>query len=50
MMAPVVARYYAAYLGGEPPHPFFAAWRADRFAASGPGGRPAGDREHMFIG
>ena len=23
MMAPVVARYYAAYLRGEPPHPFF---------------------------
>ncbi len=46
MMAPVVARYYAAYLRGEPAHPFFAAWRADRFA----GGGSSGDREQMFIG
>jgi len=49
MMAPVVARHYAAYLDGEPPHPFFTAWRADRF---GPGGAapPAADREEMIIG
>jgi sarcosine oxidase, subunit beta len=48
MMAPVVARHYAAYLAGEPPHPFFTAWRADRF---GPGGAPpTGDREEMIIG
>jgi len=46
MMAPVVARYYAAYLRGEPAHPFFAAWRADRFTAGG----TSGDREQMFIG
>jgi sarcosine oxidase subunit beta len=47
MMAPVVARYYAAYLRGEPPHPFFDAWSAARFAAGAPG---SGDREQMFIG
>jgi sarcosine oxidase, subunit beta len=48
MMAPVVARYYAAYLAGETPHPFFTAWRADRF---GPDGTPpAADREEMIIG
>jgi sarcosine oxidase, subunit beta len=48
MMAPVVARHYAAYLDGEPPHPFFAAWRADRF---GPGSAPpAAEREEMIIG
>jgi sarcosine oxidase subunit beta len=48
MMAPVVARHYAAYLAGETPHPFFTAWRADRF---GPGGTPpASDREEMIIG
>jgi sarcosine oxidase subunit beta len=48
MMAPVVARHYAAYLDGEPPHPFFTAWRADRFA---PGGAPpSADREEMIIG
>jgi sarcosine oxidase, subunit beta len=46
MMAPVVARYYAAYLAGDSPHPFFATWRADRFARGGAGG----DREQMFIG
>jgi sarcosine oxidase subunit beta len=46
MMAPVVARYYAAYLAGDPPHPFFGTWRADRFAGGGAGG----DREQMFIG
>ncbi len=48
MMAPVVARHYAAYLDGEPPHPFFTAWRADRFT---PGGAPpSADREEMIIG
>ncbi|HEY4395417.1 MAG TPA: FAD-binding oxidoreductase [Polyangia bacterium] len=48
MMAPVVARHYAAYLDGETPHPLFSAWRADRF---GPGGAPPpADREEMVIG
>ena len=48
MMAPVVARHYAAYLDGGPPHPFFTAWRASRF---GPGGAPpSADREEMIIG
>jgi sarcosine oxidase, subunit beta len=48
MMAPVVARHYAAFLRGEPPHPFFDAWRASRFAGvPGPAG---GDREDMIIG
>jgi sarcosine oxidase, subunit beta len=48
MMAPVVARHYAAYLDGETPHPLFTAWRADRF---GPGGAPpAAAREEMIIG
>jgi len=47
MMAPVVARHYAAYLCGEPPHPFFEAWRADRFTT---GGTPAANREQMTIG
>jgi sarcosine oxidase, subunit beta len=48
IMAPVVARHYAAYLRGEPPHPFFAAWRADRFTTGG--GPPSADREEMTIG
>ncbi len=48
MMAPVVARHYAAFLRGDPPHPFFAAWRAGRF--TGGGGPGAGDREEMIIG
>ncbi len=48
MMAPVVARHYAAFLRGEPPHPFFDAWRASRFAdGTVP---PGGDREEMIIG
>ncbi len=47
MMAPVVARHYAAFLRGEPPHPFFQAWRAGRFTEGAPGG---GDREEMIIG
>jgi sarcosine oxidase subunit beta len=48
MMAPVVARHYAAYLLGEPPHPFFDAWSAARFAPGRP--PPKTDREEMFIG
>jgi sarcosine oxidase subunit beta len=48
MMAPVVARHYAAYLAGGPPHPLFAAWAADRFA--GGTAPPSADREEMFIG
>ena len=48
MMAPVVARHYAAFLRGEPPHPFFEAWNVSRFAGgSAPTG---GDREEMIIG
>jgi sarcosine oxidase subunit beta len=47
MMAPVVARHYARLLAGEARHPFFDAWRADRFAT--PGG-PGGERETMVIG
>ena len=47
MMAPVVGRYYAAYLRGEPAHPMFTKWRADRFASDAPP-RPSG--EDMFIG
>jgi sarcosine oxidase subunit beta len=47
MMAPVVARHYAAYLDGATPHALFAAWRADRFAAGGNAGAP---REDMIIG
>jgi sarcosine oxidase subunit beta len=48
MMAPVVARHYAAFLRGQPPHPFFDAWRVSRFAG---GTAPAGgDREEMIIG
>ncbi|HVY38203.1 MAG TPA: FAD-binding oxidoreductase [Polyangia bacterium] len=48
MMAPVVARHYADFLRGDPPHPFFEAWRASRFTGgAGPGGT---DREEMIIG
>ena len=47
MMAPVVARHFAAYLRGGAPHEFLSAWRADRFATDGP---PRGGREEMFIG
>jgi len=48
MMAPVVARHYADFLHGDPPHAFFQAWRASRFAdGSAPAG---GDREQMIIG
>ncbi|MES1208348.1 MAG: FAD-binding oxidoreductase, partial [Pseudomonadota bacterium] len=48
MMAPVVARHYAAFLRGDPPHPFFDAWRASRFTGGGPAA--GGDREEMIIG
>jgi sarcosine oxidase subunit beta len=47
MMAPVVARHYAAFLAGDTPHPLFAAWRADRFAG---GHGPTSGGEDMFIG
>ena len=47
MMAPVVARHYAALLRGDAPHPFFDAWRASRFTGGGPAG---GAREEMIIG
>jgi sarcosine oxidase subunit beta len=47
MMAPVVARHFAAHLRGGAPHEFLSAWRADRFATAGP---PRGSREEMFIG
>jgi sarcosine oxidase subunit beta len=48
MMAPVVARHYAAFLRGDPPHPFFQAWRASRFSdGTVP---PGGGREEMIIG
>jgi sarcosine oxidase subunit beta len=48
MMAPVVARHFAAALGGGAPHPFLTAWSPARFAAGAPP-RPGG-REEMFIG
>ncbi len=32
MMAPVVAKHYAAHLCGGPTHPLFRAWRPSRFA------------------
>src|SRR6185369_15808801 len=44
MMAPVVARHFAAHLRGGPSHEFLSAWRADRFATGGP---PRGGREEM---
>ena len=51
MMAPVVARHYAAYLAGDTPHPLFAAWRADRFVAGRtPASGGGGGGEDMFIG
>lgn len=52
MMAPVVARHYALYLLGQARHPFFDAWRPERFGPGGAGGRggPAAPREEMFIG
>jgi glycine/D-amino acid oxidase-like deaminating enzyme len=48
MMAPVVARHFAAHLRGSAPHEFLSAWRADRFAAGAP--PRSGGREEMFIG
>jgi sarcosine oxidase, subunit beta len=44
MMAPVVARHYAAALTGGPVHPFFHKWRLARFAEGDV------DREDMNIG
>lgn len=38
MMAPVVARHYAALLLGDAPHPLFAAWNANRFATNAAAG------------
>jgi sarcosine oxidase subunit beta len=46
MMAPVVARHYALHLAGKATHPFFEAWRADRFGRAG----AASPREDMIIG
>jgi sarcosine oxidase subunit beta len=48
MMAPVVARHFAAYLRGGAAHEFLSAWRADRFATTAP--PRSGGREEMFIG
>jgi len=48
MMAPVVARHFAAYLRGGEPHPFLAAWTPARFAAGAP--PRSGGGESMFIG
>jgi sarcosine oxidase subunit beta len=47
MMAPVVARHFAASLRGGAPHAFLSAWSPARFAAGAPP-RPGG--EEMFIG
>ena len=48
MMAPVVARHFAAYLSGGVPHPFLTAWSPQRFV---PGATPqSGGGEEMFIG
>jgi sarcosine oxidase subunit beta len=44
MMAPVVARHYAAYLTGAEKHPLFERWRLERFA-EGPL-----EREELNIG
>jgi sarcosine oxidase subunit beta len=46
MMAPVVARYYASYLCGDPPHPLFEAWRPTRFSTPS----PPPTAEEMIIG
>jgi sarcosine oxidase, subunit beta len=48
MMAPVVARHFAAYLGGGPAHPFLTVWTPARFTAGTPPHSPGG--EEMFIG
>ena len=50
MMAPVVARHYAAHLTGGPTHPLFGAWRPDRFAGGGGGMPDPTEREEMIIG
>ncbi|HEX3698887.1 MAG TPA: FAD-binding oxidoreductase [Polyangia bacterium] len=47
MMAPVVSRYYAQALRGQPPHALFDAWNVRRFTAGG--GNPTA-REDMIIG
>jgi sarcosine oxidase subunit beta len=47
MMAPVVARHFAAALGGGAPHEFLTAWSPARFAAGAP---PRAGGEEMFIG
>jgi sarcosine oxidase, subunit beta len=47
MMAPVVARHFAAHLAGGAAHEFLTAWSPARFAAGAPP-RPGG--EEMFIG
>ena len=46
MMAPVVARHFAAALRGAPPHDFLTAWSPARFST----GRRTGGGEEMFIG
>jgi sarcosine oxidase subunit beta len=47
MMAPVVARHFAAHLNGGPAHAFLSAWTPARFA---PGAPRRGGGETMFIG
>ncbi len=47
MMAPVVARHFAAYLDGGPAHPFLSAWTPARFTSGAP---PRSGGEEMFIG
>jgi sarcosine oxidase subunit beta len=47
MMAPVVARHFAAALAGGAPHEFLTAWSPARFAAGAP---PRTGGEEMFIG
>ena len=47
MMAPVVARHFAAFLDGGAPHEFLTAWSPARFAAGAP---PRAGGEEMFIG
>jgi sarcosine oxidase, subunit beta len=48
MMAPVVARYFAASLSGGTSHPFLTAWTPARFTTGTP--PRAGGGEEMFIG
>jgi sarcosine oxidase subunit beta len=47
MMAPVVARHFAAYLQGGAAHEFLSAWTPARFATGAP---PRAGGENMFIG